>query len=89
MHAVKRRAGDEWGDFIGLRRCADAEGQKDCRRDSRIQCKPARHGRYLPLFFYGLSIRPQRWFGKRNLPERDQEKGNPVLRPRGVTACRC
>ena len=41
MHAVKRRAGDQFGDFICLRRCADAGGEKDCRRDSRTQCKPA------------------------------------------------
>src|SRR5258706_13892580 len=73
VHAVKRRAGDKFGDFIGLRRCADAGGEKDSRCDSRTRCKPARHDA-TSRFLYRASIRPWRCFGKRNLAERDRQK---------------
>jgi hypothetical protein len=51
MHAVKRRAGNEFGDFICLRRYIDAT--KDCRYDSRIQCNPARHDAASRFFISG------------------------------------
>ena len=66
VHTVKRRAGNKFCHFIRLRRCADAGGQKNCRRDRRTQCKPALHDA-TSWFLCWASIRRGRLFGKRNL----------------------
>src|SRR5207253_6797072 len=57
VYAMKRRAGHELGDFIGLRRCANAGDEKDCRRDSCTMCKPARYDATSRFFIRRVFVR--------------------------------
>jgi hypothetical protein len=65
VHAVKRRAGNELGDFIAVRERTAGGAENGCRRDSHAQYKPARHG-IASRFYDRESIRPRRAFGKQN-----------------------
>src|SRR2546423_14680291 len=62
VYAMKRRAGYKSPDLVGL--CRSAGAKKYRRRDSRTQCKPARHDA-ISRFLCPGSIRLQCWFGKR------------------------
>src|SRR5207244_7277212 len=64
MDAMKRRAGNEFGDLICLR--GGAGGKKHSRSHGRTKCKPARHDA-TSRFYCRSSIRPRLRFGKQNL----------------------
>src|SRR6266567_793525 len=84
VHAVKCRAGNEFCNLIGLRGSANQRGAKDCCRDSRTECKSARHDVTSPRFFVGPSIRLGRRFGKRNLSRNMRNVASP---PASRTTC--
>ena len=65
VHAMKRRSRNQLGNLVGLRRCA-GRGSKNDRRNSRCECKPARHDASSHVIFMGGSICRGGRFGKRN-----------------------
>ena len=81
---MKRRAGNKFCHFICLRRCADAGGQKNCRRDRRTQCKPALHdatSRFLcrEVFAVGGCLANETW----------PPRSGALLPPQGCAAAAC
>jgi hypothetical protein len=53
MHTVKRRAGNELGDFISLGGCCAGKVEKNRGCDSRAQCEPASHDATSRIFYFG------------------------------------